>query len=226
MNRKWIWFQVSPERFAREKSILRALPYFSLGREYFEANVFNAVGQLQFVGRRSGIAQRFRIRLQYPDRFPDEVQAVYDHDELFEPGLDGHLPKHRLCLSLPERQEFSLGSDRITEEVLGATLVWFHKRQIYERNGHLWPGLAEKHGDAARIDLILERCGLLAHKKAGEWANSLYEASRRGGHIYLDIYAPCICGSGKKLKFCHLRGLKGLTKICTTAREFGMTILK
>lgn len=214
------WYKLSSRRLELERSILRSLPYFSLESERFdEQKRFIVVGKLRYRLERSGKNEFFKVRFEYPGDFPKRCQPVYDHDKRFEPGADGHLlSDYQLCLMLPDRVEFSLESEKLTEEVLGAALVWFDKRLIYQRIGK-WPGPAERHGALARIDFILERAGLAENRGAVEWANQFYEsACTDGRHLSADVYGPCPCGSGKKLKFCHGEQLRSLLKLFRAAQ--------
>jgi ubiquitin-protein ligase len=128
------WHQLSPARRDRERERLANTPYFTLERTSTNDR-FTAIGTLHFI-RRGGKEYRFRIRLEYPRHYPKRPPHVFDHDHQFAPSLDGHLfSTHEICLTLPERREFSTVSEQLTQEVLGATLVWFHKRLLFDRNG-------------------------------------------------------------------------------------------
>jgi hypothetical protein len=143
-----------------------------------------------------------RIRLEFPDTFPKRAPRVFDHDQIFKPGADGHLlGSHELCTTLTERGEFALGTDGLTEEVLSAALVWFHKRRLYERTGR-WPGPAERHGINAVIDLLVERRIARDADTISAWLVA-HAGTPDGRPTRPDVYAPCPCGSGKVLKFCH-----------------------
>jgi len=196
---------------------LRSLPYFKFAHEYFRNQLWIVVGTLRFTWERSQKEENFKIRIEYPDRFPNELPSAFDHERVFVMGVDdGHLFwNHALCLTYPQRGEFSLGSDCLIEEVLGASLVWFNKRLIFERNGLKdWPGPAEKHGVLANIDLQIERAGLSGSSRVANWLNQLWDDARKGKRILLlDPYQSCPCGSEKKLKFCHGEYLQPIVKL-------------
>jgi hypothetical protein len=207
-----------------ERSVLRDIPFFCLEEEaYDHRNRFTAIGTLNYLLERSGKFQNFRVQLLYPDDFPRKIHRVFDHEKIFKPGADGHLlTDYSLCLTLPERKEFSLGADRLTEEVLGATLIWFDKRLIYETTGE-WPGLAERHGLLAKFDLILERAELQDNEFIKEWLIKLCSSSSQSSrYASIDVYMACPCNSGRKLKFCHgevMRSLFKLVKGATLAQK-------
>ena len=197
------WYELSASRREREEHQLATLPYFQLERTRIDdERRFTALGKLRFTGHRSGKQNDLRIRVEYPSQFPKDVPRVFDHDERFTPCLAGHLfTTHEICLTLPERCEFTKASDDLTAEVLGASLIWFQKRLIFDRTKQ-WPGPAEPHGINAVINLLVERRVAPNANTISTWL--LAHASTPAGHPAApDLYAPCPCGSGKRLKFCH-----------------------
>ncbi len=208
------WYRISRHRLESERTLLRSLRYFIPERQYFDTlKRLNVVGILIYSRMRSGRVERFRVRIEYPARFPNFPQQVYDHDKVFQPGHEGHLPDHRLCLTLPERREFSTGTEGLTEEVLGASLIWLDKRLIFERNGGKWPGLDERHGLFAKIDFILEATGLSEDGRARSWMEDTLAAAAARRGFDIELYSPCPCGSGEKMKFCHFDGFRPLIKL-------------
>ncbi len=216
MRRSLQWFVRSPSRLSREQKLLGSLPYFLAVSSMLAADSgLVVVGILSCVGVRSGKTEQFRVRLQYPRDFPDHVPSVFDHVHRFQPSLDGHqFPNHRLCLTLPDRKEFSTGTEHLTEEVLGASLLWFRKRLLYER-GFGWPGPVERHGIWATFDLVAERLGLTDACPISIWMQE-HAATPSGKIIEPDVYAACPCGSGKRARFCHPDELKLLAN-CSRA---------
>jgi hypothetical protein len=203
------WYQFATARLARERSILASLPYFTLERTFFRNTSFNIIGTLQFRGQRSGKPYQLRIRMEYPRTFPRNPQRVFDHDQILTPSLDGHLfSTHELCLTLPERNEFATNTEQLTEEILGATLVWFQKRRLFDRNG-VWPGPAERHGVNAIIDLLIEQQILPNEDTIHTWLRT-HASTPSGQYCTPGRYAPCPCGSAKAMKFCHEEPLKYL----------------
>jgi len=201
------WHRLSPRRLETERLILQSLPYFRFENETFgDLNEYLVMGVLSFRQPRSGKIEEFQIRVSYPHRFPAVAHAVFDHEKRFEVCKHGHLFSNcQLCLALPDRKAFSLGTESLTEEVLGASLVWFDKRLLFEANGRIqWPGIDEKHGAEAKVDFILESAGLLQNEAVVQWAYAAYQlAILESRFEQIERYGPCPCGSGRKLKFCH-----------------------
>lgn len=198
----WQWHDGAPQRIQEELARLDGIPYFQ--REHYSLG--NA-RELIVVGVLSnklahGRIDHFRVRLEYPDTFPGQAPRIFDHDRIFEPSADGHLfSTGELCLTFPEREEFGLGKPDLSREVLGASLIWFHKRCIFERNGRKkWPGITEPHGwAAAHIVLLLDQSGLLRNAFFLEWVvwvMKSHESPRPAG--------LCPCNSGRIFIQCHL----------------------
>ena len=105
--------------------MLRALPYFRLEREGIGTDGrFAAVSVLHYVGHRSGKENALRVKIVYPRDFPRQIQRLYDHDRVLHVDPDGHLiGQHELCITLVEREEFTLGAADLTEYVVSATSV-------------------------------------------------------------------------------------------------------
>ena len=191
---------------------MRALPYFTFEHTLVnDHDVFTAIGTLHYVAPRSGRTYALRVRAEYPWDFPRHPPRLYDHERVLTVDVDGHLfGKHELCLTLPERGEFSLGALDLTEQVMGAALLWWHKRVIYD-HGEKWPGPAERHGINAVIDLLVERHVVADAATLSTWL--LAYATTTAGTVQLpDPYTPCPCGSGTKLKFCHRDDLAPLLR--------------
>jgi hypothetical protein len=201
------WYKLLPRRLSWEREVLHGLPFFKHEADGFDKDAnFTATGTLFYRGERSGKPEGFRLEVVYPRRFPGIAQMVYDKEKRFALCENGHLfSDHQLCLTLRERNEFSLNTEALTEEVLGAALVWFNKRLIFERNGRRdWPGPAEAHGAQAQVNFMLEEAGLLRNASASVWANELYQRALLDHHfVPFDPYSLCPCLSGKKMKFCH-----------------------
>jgi hypothetical protein len=209
------WHQISSARAASETERLKNAPYFTL--ESITTNQrFTAIGTLHF-RRRCGKEYRFRIRLEYPRHYPKDPPRVFDHDRVFTPTLDGHLfDTHEMCLTLPEREEFTKISEQLTHEVLSAALVWCHKRLIFDRT-RKWPGPAEQHGLLAVVDLLIERHVITDVPTMSNWLEQ--HATTNNAFCAPDVYAPCPCGSGKRLKFCHRDDLQPFFKRLTASND-------
>jgi hypothetical protein len=128
---------------------------------------------------------------------------VFDDEKRFEPSAGGHqFQDGRLCLSFPRNEEFAVGSEKLSLEVLTASLVWLDKRFVFERMGQ-WPGEAEEHGWAGPLRRLLREEAM----KSGNPCLSAWIT-----WIIADLVVPyrergCPCLSGKPFVHCHPRVL-------------------
>jgi hypothetical protein len=197
LERRWT---ASPEEIEREISRLDALEFFYLEEHRLDDGKLVAIGTLSH--NRSHCGSEFlRVRLEYPNDFPESEPIIFDQDRVFVPSANGHqFPDGSLCLRFPAREEFSKDIGVLSREVLGAAWNWMVKRNIYERDKIKgWPGEAEEHGYAAPYrQLVLEE--LIAENQPflniwAEWAIRTHSRARMNG--------PCLCLSERRLGQCH-----------------------
>jgi hypothetical protein len=206
-----------PGRLQHERKALAGIPFFERVAEDIVKGRYVVCGDLNFMRRFSSKKETFRVRMEYPSDFPKREQRVFDANMRFVPGGLGHMfADHGLCLSLPECEEFSVSTDDLTKEVLSASLVWFHKRLIYERLKK-WPG-EEYHGVRPRLEILIERAGLSEACDIKSWIDEIVN-NRKEGHQPVDKYSPCPCNSLKPIKFCHWDSLGRFFKVISGIQQ-------
>lgn len=188
-------------RVEHEFEILSHLHFFRILTHCVTNDGLQIIGVLNFTQEETGRIHSLKVRLEYPQEYPWAVPSIFDQDKQFRPSANGHqFPDHKLCLSFPEREEFGIGSEQLSSEVLGASLIWLDKRYIFERNNK-WPGEAEEHGWARPLRRLLKEEARRSHNAyIGAWTD----------WIIADLAAPqfhrgCPCCSGKKFLDCHWR---------------------
>jgi hypothetical protein len=189
----------SPELIQEEIGRVRDIGFFECGGHELLGGVLVVKGLLSH-NRKYGGKQSLRVRLEYPYRFPEIEPAVFDHDKVFKPSPRGHqFENWSLCLQFPDSGQFSKDALVLTGEVLGASLNWVAKRNIFERTGK-WPG-DEEHGFAGPYRRLAVEC-------AAESGNLVLQVwtdwTLRSG-ICPNLGASCPCLSGRKLAECHRR---------------------
>jgi hypothetical protein len=190
----------SGEAVSRELERIRRVPFFEF--ETSESNsrlvLFGEVYRIREHGGRESL----RLRLVYPFDFPLSPIKVYDADRCYIPSANGHLfPDYELCLQFPPRAEFSSDAETQSLEILGASLNWMIKRNLYEASSpKVWPEEHEPHGHA-------RPWAKLARDRAVAYGNYLLEfwvdCALKGLHLP-SKNESCCCGSGKPLSRCHL----------------------
>lgn len=189
----------SPTRIAQEVAALQRLRFFTLRYDGLQNGRLHVTGELSSRQMETGRIQTMVARMEYPVGYPWAVPMVFDEEKRFTPSADGHLfPDHRLCLSFPPREEFSVGSEALGAEVLGAALIWMDKRFIFDRLRE-WPGDAEEHGWSGPLRRLVaeeaNRSGSLSLKVWTTWAlQELITPNYRG---------RCPCCSGRPFLLCH-----------------------
>lgn len=179
---------------------LAAPEFFCLEEHCLDDGKLIAIGTLSRSRPHCG-RESLRVRLEYPNDFPQSEPVVFDHDKVFAPSAKGHqCSDGSLCLQFPAREEFSKDIGVLSREVLGAAWNWMVKRNIYERDQSKgWPGEAEAHGYAVPYrQLVLEE--LIAANQPflniwAEWAIRTRSPAR--------LHGPCLCLSGRSLGRCH-----------------------
>jgi hypothetical protein len=141
------------------------------------------------------------IRAEYPAEYPWVVPSVFDENKQFQPSAAGHqFPNYKLCISFPDREEFTLGSEDLGVEVLGASLIWLDKRFIFERT-KVWPGEAEEHGWARPFrKLLIEEANRSEDDCIKAWTDWIV-----AGLAAPRYDAGCPCCSGRMFCHCHRR---------------------
>jgi hypothetical protein len=192
----------SPDEVEREISRLEAVEFFRLEEHNLAGGRFSVIGTVShnrpFCGEES-----LRLRLEYPDDFPQGEPLVFDHEKVFVPSANGHqFQDGRLCLRFPEREEFSKDVNSLSREVIGAAWNWMVKRNVYERDKTKgWPGDAEAHGYAEPYgQLVLEQLIAANDSFLDVWAEWAIRARSP-----VQPHGPCPCLSGRSLTKCHTR---------------------
>jgi hypothetical protein len=189
----------SPKLVEEELRRVRKIAYFEREDEKLLGGVLVVTGVLSHRRKHGGL-ESLRVQLRYPYSFPNVEPTVFDHDRVFKPGVLGHqFENWALCLQFPESGEFSTDAEVLTGEVLGASLLWLAKRNIFERTGK-WPG-DEEHGYAAPYRRLAMECAAASGSEALQvWTRRLLDS-----RVYPTFDARCPCLSGSRLSDCHLK---------------------
>lgn len=195
-SRGTVW---CPARVQRELDYLRTQPFFRPANQSVQQGRLQVEGKLAYTLLETGRIQSLAIRMEYPTEYPWDVPKIFDCENHFQPSAKGHqFPDHRLCLSFPPRSEFTLGSESLSGEVLGASLIWLDKRFIFERTAE-WPGEAEEHGWARPLrQLLIEEANRSAAPSLKAWTDWVVEEL-----VTPNYDGGCPCCSGKAFRLCH-----------------------
>lgn len=147
----------------------------------------------------SGVPVRFRVRVEFPDGYPNREPRIYETVGRFPRDPDRHmLPDGLCCLWLRPESKWDAKDPDSLLRFLDEAILFFERQLIYEMYpDEPWPGGERGHGEHGYEEYVLELLGgdenllsALAPVFAG--------AARVGRND------ACPCGSGTKYKRCCL----------------------
>lgn len=195
-SRGIIW---TPARVDCELSYLAALKFFEYQWHECHEGSLRIIGRIGMRQVETGKLQTMVVEVAYPKQYPWDVPRVFDYEKRFKPSAKGHqFVDYGLCLSFPLRDEFALGSDLLSCEILKASLVWLDKRLIFERIDR-WPGEQEEHGWAGPLrQIIIEKAGKSESRSLRIWTAWIAADS-----VLPNYDGGCPCCSGRAFRQCH-----------------------
>lgn len=186
------WYNDNPERWLREQQI--ATEILTAFESTIDGNG-NATfqGDLELCSEHGHVYETVRIRVVYPATFPirNQPPAVYleSHRDRWKNVADSHIESDwKLCLFVPGESGIDFAEGDSLKKLIGVTHTFLLKERIYQRRlakaqrtGEIaeWPGPDRSHG-----------------------VEGIREAIRDMGRVGRND--PCPCGSGLKVKKCHL----------------------
>jgi len=147
----------------------------------------------------SGVPKKFRVRVKFPEDYPEREPRIYETGGRFPRDPDRHmLPNGLCCLWLRPESKWDKENPDCLLHFLDEAILFFERQLIHEiYPDEPWPGGERGHGLQGYKDYVLELLGddenlLLVLSPA------LVGTSRigRNGH--------CPCESGTKYKRCCL----------------------
>jgi len=120
-------------RWSYEQEKLKRFPAFRFVR--VGSNITGALGALDTqVGNTYGI----RVELQ---NFPFAPPSVFPRDWTLHPGVPHRFNDGSLCVMRSDqwRTHFTVAL------VIAKVAIWLGKYELWKRNGHIWPGLGQRH---------------------------------------------------------------------------------
>lgn len=143
------------------------------------------------------ILDRFLIELEFPKDYPDSVPILRE--------VGGRIPWHEdrhtnrtgeACPIIPEEWLVRLDRDSILE-FLGGPVRNFFIGQILVEHGKPWPFGERPHGVPGLVEFYGELIGTTDKAAVRRFLDYLGKETVKG-------HWECPCGSGKRLRNCHL----------------------
>ena len=216
---KLAWHQRKPEEFERQKrEVQMAYPHLHF---YLEGETMFIRGSFP-IEHNGDTLERYSIEITLPSDYPTVVPIVRETGGQIPRLADNHFnsANGELCLFVP--------TERWRYFPVGATLLDFLNGPVrnhllglsLRRLGEKWPFGERSHGEAGIIESYSELLGTREEAAIIQYVECLSKPNLKG-------HWPCPCGSGKKLRQCHLPFINDLRqKVSVSDAAKSLSFLK
>jgi len=202
--------------------------------------VINPGERAGFHGER--IQDSYEIKIRFETSEYSDLPQVYETagridriaQERKKKRTDLHIqPSGAACLCLKmQENEYLPNGFNLPDYFCKLVIPFFYGQSYFEKHGK-WPWGEYSHGELGYLegygeigeDVTIESvldCIELLKKCGRKWA--FYESQlRKVGGLNVHRYL-CFCGSGKKIRKCHLRAFRGLSKLKEDIKRFSIQI--
>lgn len=189
-----MWWKSNPSFFTKEQEYLVA-KYPSLDC-LIENNTVYIRGKLQI----ANIAA-FDIEIKLPDDYPNSLPEIKELGGKIPIEDDRHINYDgTCCLTVPAKMYQDLGKNYSIVDFIDKFVVPFFANQVhYEING-AWANGDYNHGNRGMLECYKELLRLSNLKQVVEFMKIALQTCPK-------TTKNCPCGSGKKLRDCHLSEL-------------------
>ncbi len=195
---KWSWFRKKPELFEKIKDqIKNEYPALVV---FIKKNTVYIRGNLQLLDEsKKRIIDRFAIEIELPAKYPNGLPKVRELNGRIPKIADRHINEddEDICLFLPdERYKHYPEGASIIDFIKGPVVSYFLGQVCYEQTGKLPTG-ERSHGIRGIIEFYSEELKVNDVSFIKRFLEYLSKPRLKG-------HWPCYCGSGKKMRHCHL----------------------
>jgi len=149
------------------------------------------------------VLDRFSIELRIPKDFPDSIPTLRETGGRIPRTPDHHINANgESCPLVPEEWLLLPREERTIASFLDGPVRNFFLFQALKERGESWPWDERPHGRAGLLQSYAEMLGVAKDLVPAY----LYCLSRKELKGHLD----CPCGSGKRLRSCHLTQVRDL----------------
>lgn len=195
-NMSELWYIENPELLQKVRDDIKKYPTL---RVVTEKQIVFIRGGLQILNKeKTKVVDSFSIEIELPSDFPTSIPILKETAKRIPKNADRHFNiDENACLFVPEEREkyFPNGSP-ISDFIENCVKPFFVNQSYFEEAGE-WPLGQRPHGLDGVLDYYREQYG----EKSKEIIRNflLYLGKRQvKGHW------PCYCGSGKKMRKCHM----------------------
>ncbi len=194
-NMSELWYIENPKLLQGIQNKIKKYPSL---RVVVESQIVFIRGSLQILNKeKTRVIDSFSIEIEFPNDFPISIPILRETAKRIPKIADRHFNlDESACLFVPEEREkyFPVGSP-ISMFIENCVQPFFVNQSYFEETGE-WPLGQRSHGLNGVIEYYRELFG----ENSKEMGNFIIYLGKREikGHW------PCYCGSGKKMRKCHM----------------------
>jgi len=197
---KKLWYKANPSFLAKMKT--------DVEKEYPDLRVFEKDNTIFIAGTfplvyEGETVDRYEIELRLPPDFPDSIPTVRETGGRIPRNDDRHVSANGdACPIVPEEWLLRPDCDSVVSFLNGPVRNFLLGQSLVEE-GQPWPFGERPHGPDGLFQAYGEMLGTNDHSVIWRYLECL-SRERIKGHW------DCPCGSGKRLRNCHLAELRAL----------------
>ena len=198
---RWFERDEGAERLAHDRALIRQdYPDMKYGLNFPNKRVF-LKGTITLRAE-CGVPTRIKIRVNFPDVYPEIEPIAYETGNVFPHTADRHFyTDSGCCLWLPVESEWRPQEPDGLHKFLDQLSAFFERQLIYDASpDKKWAWGERGHGIKGYIEFVQEALdgdATLVSKFTGLLS----------GREQVDPASPCPCGRSKRFKNCHAKRL-------------------
>lgn len=194
------WYILHPELLSEiEEIIKKEYPTLEVTTD---ADVVCIKGVLQITDtEKSTLIDRYSIEIEFPDDFPKSIPFVKEVGDRIPKTIDRHFnPNHTACLFIPEERDKYYPEGASIRDFIEKCVKPFFINQSYYEEKETWLSGERPHGLDGVINYYQESYGENSKDVIKQFMEYLAKKEIKGHWL-------CYCGSGDKLRKCHMKYL-------------------
>lgn len=152
------------------------------------------------------ILDRFRVRMNFPETYPADPPIVCEVGQRIPHVADRHNSGGVTCLFVPFEWKMKRPDLRFLTFIAGPVRNYFLSQRYFEIHGK-WPFGERNHGVFGEVEAACDLAGVALER----W-NDLFSMLRKPD---LKGHWKCPCGSGTRLRNCHMKQILDLREHAT-----------
>jgi len=194
-----LWYSQNLELFQKIHDDIKKYPSLRVITENEAVFIRGSLHILDVDGKR--IIDSFSIEIEFPKDFPKSIPIVREKGGRIPKDIDRHNPNGVACLLVPEnvKKYYNPEKSSIVDFIEKCVKPFFIGQSFYEEEKE-WLFGERSHGFKGVFEYYKEEFGENSDKVIKKLIEYLKKKEIKG-------HWPCYCGSGKKLRNCHMQYL-------------------